>query len=169
MCVHIFLPKPAPNLITLQIDIAGANSPENRLPDICEHVASSLSATQPLTCQSSSESTASPMMSTVRAEGKPATGGTATTSITVQRSTSLRVHGPSTPRIDISRASSSSHHEDSRDSSPENVFDQVSVELRLGVLNAFKNEPSIGYHHSMCVRFTHCCRSCSTFDTPRRM
>jgi hypothetical protein len=32
---------------------------------------------------------------------------------------------PQTPRIDISRASSSSHH-DSRDSSPENVFDQVS-------------------------------------------
>lgn len=31
----------------------------------------------------------------------------------------------STPRIDISRASSSSQHEDSRDSSPENVFDQV--------------------------------------------
>lgn len=30
-----------------------------------------------------------------------------------------------TPRIDISRASSSSQHEDSRDSSPENVFDQV--------------------------------------------
>ena len=40
--------------------------------------------------------------------------------------TSLAVHTPSTPRIDISRASSSSHHEDSRDSSPENVFDQVS-------------------------------------------
>lgn len=31
-----------------------------------------------------------------------------------------------TPRIDISRASSSSQHEDSRDSSPENVFEQVS-------------------------------------------
>lgn len=31
----------------------------------------------------------------------------------------------STPRIDISRASSSSQHEDSRDSSPENVFEQV--------------------------------------------
>lgn len=34
------------------------------------------------------------------------------------------LHTPTTPRIDISRASSSSHH-DSRDSSPENVFDQV--------------------------------------------
>ncbi|XP_013115597.2 serine-rich adhesin for platelets isoform X2 [Stomoxys calcitrans] len=33
---------------------------------------------------------------------------------------------PSTPRIELSRASSSSHHEeDSRDSSPENVFEQV--------------------------------------------
>lgn len=29
------------------------------------------------------------------------------------------------PRIDISRASSSSQHDDSRDSSPENVFEQV--------------------------------------------
>lgn len=38
----------------------------------------------------------------------------------------LRLHaGGQTPRIDISRASSSSHHEDSRDSSPENVFEQV--------------------------------------------
>jgi len=34
---------------------------------------------------------------------------------------------PSTPRIELSRASSSSHHEeDSRESSPENVFEQVS-------------------------------------------
>ncbi|XP_058831594.1 uncharacterized protein LOC131690091 isoform X4 [Topomyia yanbarensis] len=32
---------------------------------------------------------------------------------------------PSTPRIDISRASSHSSHHDSRDSSPENVFEQV--------------------------------------------
>ncbi|XP_055619946.1 uncharacterized protein LOC129764659 isoform X2 [Toxorhynchites rutilus septentrionalis] len=32
---------------------------------------------------------------------------------------------PSTPRIDISRASSRSSHHDSRDSSPENVFEQV--------------------------------------------
>ncbi|XP_037918035.1 serine/arginine repetitive matrix protein 2 isoform X3 [Hermetia illucens] len=37
----------------------------------------------------------------------------------------LGVNTPSTPRIDISRASSSSHHEDSRDSSPDNVFEQV--------------------------------------------
>lgn len=44
-----------------------------------------------------------------------ATSGIATKGLRVQ----------STPRIDISRASSSSQHEDSRDSSPENVFDQV--------------------------------------------
>lgn len=36
----------------------------------------------------------------------------------------LGVHAP---RIDISRASSSSQQDDSRDSSPENVFEQVSV------------------------------------------
>lgn len=35
---------------------------------------------------------------------------------------------PSTPRIELSRASSSSHHEeDSRESSPENVFEQVMI------------------------------------------
>lgn len=42
-----------------------------------------------------------------------------------EKAASLVLHTPSTPRIDISRASSSSHHDDSRDSSPENVFDQV--------------------------------------------
>ncbi|XP_068141382.1 platelet binding protein GspB isoform X2 [Drosophila tropicalis] len=37
---------------------------------------------------------------------------------------------PSTPRIELSRASSSSHHEeDSRESSPENVFDQETIGL----------------------------------------
>lgn len=36
---------------------------------------------------------------------------------------------PSTPRIDISRASSHSSHHDSRDSSPENVFDQVLLDF----------------------------------------
>lgn len=37
----------------------------------------------------------------------------------------INLAAPSTPRIDISRASSSSYHEDS---SPENVFDQVELE-----------------------------------------
>ncbi|XP_055390420.1 uncharacterized protein LOC129619273 [Condylostylus longicornis] len=37
----------------------------------------------------------------------------------------LQSLAPLTPRIDISRASSSSQHEDSRESSPENVFEQV--------------------------------------------
>lgn len=44
----------------------------------------------------------------------PASTTTTTTTTTLQ--------APLTPRIDISRASSSSYHEDS---SPENVFDQV--------------------------------------------
>lgn len=54
------------------------------------------------------------------------TGGTATTTITTRNvlvKQNLRV--TTAPRIDISRASSSSQHDDSRDSSPENVFDQV--------------------------------------------
>lgn len=47
------------------------------------------------------------------------------TSINIQEanaSTVTSLKAPLTPRIDISRASSSSYHEDS---SPENVFDQV--------------------------------------------
>lgn len=45
-----------------------------------------------------------------------------------------------TPRIDISRASSSSQHEDSRDSSPENVFEQVGT----GTLQE-GNETDLGF------------------------
>lgn len=47
------------------------------------------------------------------------------TSINIQEAsvaTATSLKAPLTPRIDISRASSSSYHEDS---SPENVFDQV--------------------------------------------
>lgn len=48
----------------------------------------------------------------------------------------LTLQTPSTPRIDISRASSSSHHEDSRDSSPERELfegqDPASAKLGLG-------------------------------------
>lgn len=50
--------------------------------------------------------------------------------------TKLTLQTPSTPRIDISRASSSSHHEDSRDSSPERELfegqDPSSAKLGLG-------------------------------------
>lgn len=48
----------------------------------------------------------------------------------------LTLQTPNTPRIDISRASSSSHHEDSRDSSPERELfeghDPSSAKLGLG-------------------------------------
>lgn len=54
------------------------------------------------------------------------TGNTAAAQLAAQHSSGNILHTPTTPRIDISRASSSSHH-DSRDSSPENVFDQVIV------------------------------------------
>jgi hypothetical protein len=50
------------------------------------------------------------------------------TSINIQEvsaSTVSNLTAPLTPRIDISRASSSSYHEDS---SPENVFEQVKKE-----------------------------------------
>lgn len=49
---------------------------------------------------------------------------------------SSKLQAPSTPRIDISRASSSSHHEDSRDSTPERELfeghEPASAKLGLG-------------------------------------
>lgn len=73
------------------------NVPENRLPDIRE-----------------SETPITVKLSTITNSNlnNMSTGAT-----------NLGVHAP---RIDISRASSSSQHDDSRDSSPENVFEQVS-------------------------------------------
>lgn len=57
---------------------------------------------------------------------KIATNESATASTMTEQAQSRNVLRVSqTPRIDISRASSSSQHEDSRDSSPENVFEQV--------------------------------------------
>lgn len=90
------------------MDIAG-NSPENRLPDIRENETPSRTRS---TAPNSASSTAGHSSSGASCSGVSAA--------------SLAVHAPSTPRIDISRASSSSH-QDSRDSSPENVFEQVSV------------------------------------------
>lgn len=84
-----------------------SGSPESCLPEIKEHPPSS---TNPL----------------AKARPNPLstfTSNTTTTTTTVVVSSNI-LHTPTTPRIDISRASSSSHH-DSRDSSPENVFDQV--------------------------------------------
>lgn len=53
-----------------------------------------------------------------------------------QTSAKLSLQTPSTPRIDISRASSSSHHEDSRDSTPDRELfeghDPTSAKLGLG-------------------------------------
>ncbi|KFB45502.1 AGAP010264-PA-like protein [Anopheles sinensis] len=56
---------------------------------------------------------------------------------------------PATPRIDISRASSHSSHHDSRDSSPENVFDQVGTGTLqdAGVLG-FREEDTLDLRNS---------------------
>lgn len=96
------------------------NLPENRLPDICEHET-------PTKMKPSVISQTSLVKTIVTSKNMPL-GGTSGSSSAGSGtiSCSLAVHAPSTPRIDISRASSSSHHEDSRDSSPENVFEQVS-------------------------------------------
>lgn len=76
--------------------------PESHLPEIKEHPPSN-----------------------VAMKSRPSPLSTLTSNTTNTQSTAqLGLHTPTTPRIDISRASSSSHH-DSRDSSPENVFDQV--------------------------------------------
>lgn len=94
-----------------QTEIAAGTSPESRLPGICEH--------DPLTATTAKlgAPTGKPAMSATSNAGGAGGAG--------NRISSLRVHPSANPRIDISRASSSSHHEDSRDSSPENVFDQV--------------------------------------------
>lgn len=69
---------------------------------------------------------------------KTSNESTSTMTESAQSRNVLRVS--QTPRIDISRASSSSQHEDSRDSSPENVFDQVGE----GVLQE-GNETDLGF------------------------
>ncbi|KAF2899633.1 hypothetical protein ILUMI_06542 [Ignelater luminosus] len=65
-----------------------------------------------------------------------------------QTSTKMSLQTPSTPRIDISRASSSSHHEDSRDSTPERELfeghDQGGAKLGL----AFKEEGTLDLRSS---------------------
>lgn len=63
-----------------------------------------------------------PSVETMSSKESESTPKTASTGINLAVR-GLRVSG--TPRIDISRASSSSQHEDSRDSSPDNVFEQV--------------------------------------------
>jgi len=56
-------------------------------------------------------------------------------SVTGTGTATATLQAPLTPRIDISRASSSSYHEDS---SPENVFDQVcSVTATHSMLSSF--------------------------------
>lgn len=92
------------NVTYIQMD-----STEHRLPDICE-----------------SDASAVRIATTSAPHSASSTAGSGGSGASVMSATSLAVHAPSTPRIDISRASSSSHHEDSRDSSPENVFEQVS-------------------------------------------
>ncbi|XP_073828187.1 uncharacterized protein isoform X2 [Musca autumnalis] len=55
---------------------------------------------------------------------------TTKSSTTTTNNTATNTLNPTTPRIELSRASSSSHHEeDSRDSSPENVFEQESLDM----------------------------------------
>lgn len=63
--------------------------------------------------------------------------------------TKMSLHTPNTPRIDISRASSSSQHEDSRDSTPEReLFDQGNdgTGTKLGL--AFKEEGTLDLRSS---------------------
>ncbi|XP_058056259.1 uncharacterized protein LOC131207654 [Anopheles bellator] len=56
---------------------------------------------------------------------------------------------PATPRIDISRASSHSSHHDSRDSSPENVFDQVGTgTLQDSGVLGFREEDTLDLRNS---------------------
>lgn len=94
-----------------KIKMESISPPESRLPDINEH--------STLVTPSSGGGVGEQINLTTLVASV-----TVSTSVQQQPIT-LGVHTPTTPRIDISRASSSSYHEDSRDSSPENVFDQV--------------------------------------------
>lgn len=119
------------------------NSPENRLPDICEHET-------PTKMKSSVISQTTSIKTIASSKNMPLGGiaGSSGSGSGVAAACSLAVHAPSsTPRIDISRASSSSHHEDSRDSSPENVFEQVSVYLNYSTI--LLNKKKI-FFNSLC-------------------
>lgn len=84
------------------------NAPESRLADISEQATPDRRDSQPTTASNTS-----------RIPNRV---------ISMHTGNSVSKLGiTSTPRIDISRASSSSQQEDSRDSSPENVFDQVFI------------------------------------------
>lgn len=98
--------------------------PDSRLPDINEH---STLVTASTTSGGGEQINLTTLVASV------------TVSATIQQQPiTLGVHTPTTPRIDISRASSSSYHEDSRDSSPENVFDQVGKVYIFFVSNVYQ-------------------------------
>lgn len=96
------------DLFSLQMESNSNNAPESRLADINEQATPDRRDSQP-----TAGSNASRIPNRV---------------ISMHTGNSVSKLGiTSTPRIDISRASSSSQQEDSRDSSPENVFDQVFI------------------------------------------
>ncbi|XP_065365132.1 proteoglycan 4 [Calliphora vicina] len=72
------------------------------------------------------KATATTHSSTLVSSCSSSTGGIGVADMSTTFKGASTLCTPSTPRIELSRASSSSHHEeDSRDSSPENVFEQV--------------------------------------------
>ncbi|XP_041447874.1 LOW QUALITY PROTEIN: flocculation protein FLO11 [Drosophila obscura] len=101
------------------------------------------------TSSSSSSSSSATCSATIVVKQRPPPLKTATTTVTTTlvssneggqplppiaqasyRGATATLTTPSTPRIELSRASSSSHHEeDSRESSPENVFEQETIGL----------------------------------------
>ncbi|CAH2090652.1 unnamed protein product [Euphydryas editha] len=104
---------PAP-IASFDHDVSEESSPENkqafRLPEIREDPASSTTSVTAST--SGGVDSLAPPEQRARSHSSPAVHGAATVPTTSGLQT------PAAPRIDISRASSSSHH-DSRDSSPE--------------------------------------------------
>lgn len=104
--------------------------PESRLSEIKEqqHQQTPPSSSTAVASVAGGKSKPSPLCTV--SGGSGGISAVAALQLATQHSSPNVLHTPTTPRIDISRASSSSHH-DSRDSSPENVFDQVNVRCLL--------------------------------------
>lgn len=105
-----------------------SHSAENRLADINEQASTSdVKTNAPAAAKSTTTSVSTSSVSNVnRVPNRVVLMHTGNSAIKLGLN--------STPRIDISRASSSSQQEDSRDSSPENVFEQVPISFIIIII-----------------------------------
>uniref|UniRef100_A0A336MBP0 CSON013808 protein n=1 Tax=Culicoides sonorensis TaxID=179676 RepID=A0A336MBP0_CULSO len=139
-------PAPIASIDSIDIpdEMESSSPPESssRLPDIKEHPPSATFKRKPSPINTNV--TSSLTSTSVTSNYSTSTRTTTTTTTVIAANT---LHTPTTPRIDISRASSSSHH-DSRESSPENVFDQVGTGTLIESGLGFKEEGAMDLRSS---------------------